>query len=134
MKRFHKSVLVQRLLECIILSIPFVLCIVWLCCSLRAQCGRINSYFAVSSYSELVASYGEDIYKESQVTNNDAVFTLVYVHHSSSWTLPVFSGCTVMVFDESGVLVDKTADNGNDLNFRKKWYRRKEREMEELEK
>ena len=117
----HNLSIGLRLLEFMIFLSPLVACIVWLFVGIRIEERRLHSYFSKSSYTELIASCADDICEEFNVINCDENFRIVYLKASNPLIHPS-SGCPVMVFDENGVLLDKTPDEGRDVLFRRKWH------------
>ena len=117
----HILAIGQRLLKFMIFLSPLAACIVWFFAGIRIEERRLQSYFSISSYSELIASCADDICKELDIMKGDAQLRIVYMKASDQLIFPS-SGCPVMVFDGNGVLIDKTPDEGKDICFRKKWH------------
>ncbi len=117
----HILAIGQRLLEFMIFLSPLAACIVWFFAGIRIEERRLQSYFSISSYSELIASCADDICKELDIMKGDARLRIVYMKASDQLIFPS-SGYPVMVFDGNGVLIDKTPDEGKDIGFRKKWH------------
>ena len=110
-----------RVLEFLIFLSPLVVCIVWFFVGIRIEERRLQSYFSKSSYSELITSCKDDVCSECCVMAGDDKLRIVYMKAANPLIHPS-SGCPVMVFDENGMLLDKTPDEGRDVSFKKKWH------------
>ena len=110
------------ILKCIMfLGGLLAVCIIYFIVGFYFEAKRLQSCFRSSTYSELVTSCGDEISKEFKADIGGNQLTFVFLKIANPLVFPATSGYPVMVFDEEGILIDKTADEGDDVIFRKKW-------------